>query len=279
MKKLFLFLVIIAAYLLNFSVQDRLTQTHKMELAPLLPAMLQQAALGFLRQLGAEMYFVNAAVFLGTTDSGQDPHEYAPVLSEYFKVASRLHPPFLDTYFFCQSSLSYLGRDYDKIVNNILDTGIKAIPDNWVLPLFAGYNAMHYLNDTAGASDYLHEAGTRPNAPSWIAHLAAILAADSGRIQMGLQWLETVEAREKDETVKKRYQMEIMEFKKACRVAEAIQEYKQRLGTYPTSLNMLSPDFMDQIPRFNLGFKLDWHPPILRLVRPRKSLDNKKRSS
>ncbi len=271
MKKLLLFLVIITIYLFNFSVQDRLVQAHKMELTPLLPAGLQQAALGFLCQLGAEMYFVNAAVFLGTTNPGQDPHEYAPVLSEYFKVASRLHPPFLDTYFFCQSSLSYLDADYARIVNDILNVGIKAIPGNWVLPLFAGYNSMHYLKDTARASDYLHEAGTRPNAPSWIAHLAAILAANSGRIQTGLLWLKAVESTEKDETVKRRYQMEIGEFKKAHRVAEAIQRYKQRFGIYPPSLDTLTPDFMDHLPSFNLGFKLDWHPPVLRLIRPRQS--------
>lgn len=267
MKRAILFFVVIFVYCFFFLKQDNISNNHKMELSPLLPSMIQKVFLGFMSQLGAEIYFVKAAVFLGTVTSDDDPHDYAPVLSQYFDVSSSLHPSFLDTYFFCQSSLSYIDPEYSMVVNSILDRGIKAIPDNWVLPLFAGYNSMHYLKNLNRASFYLHEAGKRPNAPSWIAHLSTVLSVGSGDIERGISWLQAIIEKEPNQTVRELWKKELAEFNKALRVKKAIDKYRRFSGHYPPSLTVLVPEFIDEIPKMGLAYQLYWDPPNLRLIR------------
>ncbi len=269
MKRL-LVAVLLLVYAASFWHQELVGERRDVQLSPPFRWELQRAALGYLRQLGAEMHFVRTAVFLGGRPTGFDLREVAPAMSQIFSVSSKLYPQFVDTYFLCESSLANLGEEYARIANRILDVGIEAIPGNWVLPFFAGFNCMHYLNQTTEASRYLHEAGQRPDAPRWIAHLSALLAAKSGQIYAGLLWLKAMEATEENEVVRAHYRKEIGEFEKALKVLHALGEYKREYGRYPERLSSLVPGFLDRLPEFDAGYELVWNPPDLHLVRARR---------
>ncbi|PIY24347.1 MAG: hypothetical protein COZ12_01120, partial [Deltaproteobacteria bacterium CG_4_10_14_3_um_filter_60_8] len=106
-RKIFLFCCLLLAYGGLFQHQERLFREEPLELAFPLAASIQKVALGYLRQLGGEMLFIKANVFLGGVKPGRDPYDYAESLSKHLDGAADLHPPFVDTYYLCNAMLPY----------------------------------------------------------------------------------------------------------------------------------------------------------------------------
>jgi len=267
MRRFFFLIATLSLYLFCFFQQEAFFDKKPLMLSFPLPAWSQKISLGYLKQLGAEILFVKTSVFLGGLEPGRDPEDYASSLAENFEAASALHPAFIDTYFFCQSSLSYIGAERTRQANSILQNGIKALPDNWVLPFFIGFNYFHFLNEPKEAAYFLHQAAEKPSGPQILKSLAAILAAEGGDIYAGLAWLKAMHAMEKDELMRRRYEKRIMVFEKAALVLQAIQAYRDKYGHPPPTLSELTPEFLTHIPDIQSDrFTLVWEPPTLRLV-------------
>lgn len=235
-----------------------------------MPPAIQKIAFGYLRQLGGEMQFIKASVFYGGVKPGRDPLEYAESLAQHFTAAAILHPHFVDTYFLCQATLPYINNEYTKQTNSILGLGMTALPDNFVLPFFVGFNHFYHLKDLSNAARFLKIASEKPNGPTWLGHLASVLAAEGGDIYGGLIWLKAMLAGEEDEKMRERYQHSIVMFERAVIVQQAINTYKNQHGQYPTALDALVPEVMAALPEFDPSFQLSWDPPILRLIRVTK---------
>lgn len=270
MRRFSFLMAILSLYLFCFFQQEAFFDKRPLILSFPLPAWSQKISLGYLKQLGAEILFVKTSVFLGGLEPGRDPEDYASSLAENFETASALHPAFIDTYFFCQSSLSYIGPERTKQANSILLNGIKALPDNWILPFFIGFNYFHLLNEPKEAAYFLNQAAERPLGPQMLKSLAAILAAEGGDIYAGLTWLKAMHAMEKDELVRERYEKRIMVFEKAAVVLQATHAYREKYHQSPPTLDDLVPEFLTNLPQITEDkFVLSWDPPILRLVRPK----------
>lgn len=253
-----------------FSLQEARFSEGSQQLSHPLPPAIQKIALGYLRQLGGEIQFIKASVFYGGVKPGRDPLEYAEPLARHFTAAATLHPHFIDTYFLCQATLAHINNDYARYANDVLELGMIAVPDNFVLPFFAGFNHFYYLNEPLQAARLFHLAAAKPNGPPMLEHLANILSAEGGNIYAALIGLRGMYASEKDEQIKMRYAEEITAFEKAVTVLNAIQRHEKMNGTPPTALNDLVPEYLPAIPDIGPVFTLEWKPPHLQVVRVAK---------
>ncbi len=270
-----LFFLLLLGYGMLFSLQEKHFSESSQQLAYPLPPLIQKVALGYLRQLGGEMQFIKACVFYGGVKPGRDPLEYAEPLARHFTAAATLHPHFIDTYYVCQAFLADINNDYTRNTNNVLDQGMVALPNNWVLPFFAGFNHFYYLNEPLEAARLLRLASKLPKAPGMLEHLANILSAEGGNIYAALIGLRGLYATEKEEGVKKRYAEEIAAFEKAVTVLDAIKQYETNTGAPPASLSDLAPNYIPVIPDIGPAFTLAWTPPHLRVERVMKSVGKK----
>jgi len=271
-----LLLPVVVAYVALFIQVESGHRGTVSELTPTLPARMQQVAWSYMRQLGAEMLYIKAAVFLGGRSPEAKPESYAPTLAEHFDVMSRLHPKLIDTYYLCESSLSWISPDNARFVNSILDRGIEARPKQWMLPFFEGFNNWRYLNEPKKAASYLWRAVDTHAAPRWVGQLATILAAENGDIYGGLVWLQAMLEKETDPDLRTRYKADISEFRKAMRVLQAINQYQKLHGHKPARLSELVPHFLPTLPTMSHGFTLTYDPPHLNLKRKRQDKPRQK---
>jgi hypothetical protein len=269
--KFFGLVIAVTGYLFLFSVTEQYFKTSKLYFSAPLPASVQRVALGFLRHFGAEMLFVKAAVFLGAPPTLlPKEQEYAEPLAKNFEVLTDLYPEFKGAYFLAQSSLAHISPEYAGRVIDLLDHGIAVYPDDFILPFYKGFDHYYYRDEAAHAAEIYAELSKRPNAPSWLGHLAAILAARDGALQAGLLSLQVMHATEKDEQVKARYVRDIETFNKALAIQEAASRYEQKHGKAPQRLEELVPEYFPRLPEIGNNFELQWTPPRIRLIRPLK---------
>lgn len=268
MRRLLVSLVFLALYGSLFSLQETRFAEKTHDLTHPLPPALQEIALGYLKQLGGEMQFISASVFYGGLKAGRDPLEYAEPLARHLQAAAHLHPRFIDTYFFCQATLPYISDEYARFANKeVLARGLAALPESMVPPFFIGFNHFYHLQEPGEAAGYLRQASEKPGAPSWLGHLASVLAAEGGDIEGGFLWLQAMLANEEDERMREYYMFSINQFEKARTVQQAIVRYRQERGRDPEDLADLVPAFLPALPEFDPPFTLAWDPPLLRLHR------------
>jgi hypothetical protein len=260
-------ILLLLIYGILFYLHENVEQDNSSEISYPLPSTVQKTALGYLKQIGSEVHFIKTAVFLGGVDINFLTNDHADRLSKNFDVMADLHPAFVDTYFLSQSTLPYFSAEKARENNEILKKGIAALPDNWVLPFFVGFNHFYHLQENLEASKYLLSASKLPGAATWLAHLASMLAAEGGDIYAGLIWLKAMQKGEQDETVRQSYAKDIAVFEMAVEVQKAIHNYRNQYGRYPSVLDDLVPDFLPHLPDFKGRFFLEWNPPALKLHR------------
>lgn len=266
-----IFFVLLISYTGVFFYQEKISIEAVPQLAFPMPAMVAKSVLGFLRQLGGEMYYIKASVFLGALDPSKPMDAHADSLASNFEVMSELNPYFVDTYFLCESGLAHIGPQQAREANTVLARGMEALPDNWFLPFFKGFNHFNYLKENRQAAEDLLKASKLPNGPPWLAHLASMLAAEGGDIAAGLVWMRAMLQTEEDETMKDRYRNDIAAFEKALAVQKAIQVFHSINGVYPNELGELVPRYISNLPDFTEKFSLSWNSPTLKLIRPEKT--------
>lgn len=266
------FVVLIVCYLIFFSLQEKNASARIDALSKPLPYAFQKTVTGYLSQLWAAVQYARLSVFLGNAGSSLLKASERNI-ADTFLLISRLHPKLKDTYYFTQGHLASISPASARNANQVLQNGIRALPDDWTLEFFSAFNHFHYLDEPVQAADILiNMVQEHPDAPDWLGHLAGVLSARGGDIRSGLFMLELMAASEQDAMVKERYQKSITVYKKAIQVLEAIERYEQVNGLPPERLDLLVPGFINLLPDLGDLFSLQWDPPVLSLIRP----ENKK---
>ncbi|OQX06087.1 MAG: hypothetical protein BWK76_26685 [Desulfobulbaceae bacterium A2] len=265
---------LILLYGVFFSAQEQRTLTSDATLDLALPGNFYRIAAGYTQQLAAEILFIQSSVFLGGVRPGTPPTSYGDALGHNLDVMTSLYPSFIAPYYLCQGFLPPISPAAAEKANTILETGIKAYPEDLVLRFFHGANFFLAMNKPLQGAQAFSEAATLPHAPPLFSRLAALLSAQGGDIAAGLLSLKAMEAAEEDETVKARYQQEITVFEQALRVSHALQAYTSAYGTHPQRLEQLVPEFLPTIPEIREHFIMVYDPPTLRLQRPERTTKN-----
>lgn len=266
MKAIFVFALTIYFFLFSF-VDSNVKNGVKLN-DYYLPAKLQETIFGYCKQFAAETLFVKTSVFLGGLNTSDDEQKNRYALENNFDVITEVYPQFIDPYFYVQSFLAPLSKESTKAANSILQRAIEIYPDNFVFRFFYAFNFFEFLDDPLAASLAFHQASELSGAPPVFSHLAVVFSAGGGDIKTSLSMLETMEATETNDSVKKRYQEEIVCLQKARLIENAVEAYSFKYGTAPIKLSELIPEFMIEIPVIDNYFILSYDPPAVRLLRP-----------
>ena len=270
-------IALFALYASSFCYQERLYSGSE-ERLPILPsALFLKATTGYMHQAVAEAAFVQSAVFLGGVKPGVPPETYAQSLAHNYLQVTSLYPEFQDPYYYAQSYLADVGSKYSLAVNDILDNGRKAYPENTIFPFFQAYNCFRHLDEPLKAAEIFREASTYPNAPPMFAHLAATLSAKGGMLEAAIIALTALKKSSDDKNVIKRYQEEIDAFHAAITVQGAVNSFHTENQRYPEKLDELVPRYIDALPTLGPFFELTWSPPIIGVSAPGPNSEKKNR--
>lgn len=164
------------------------------------------------------------------------PPDYQ-AMSRLLHGAVQLDPYNMDAYYFAQSFLTWEVKQY-KLANNLLDYGMKYRTWDWMLPFFAGFNSAYFLHDYAAAARYYQRAGELSGSD-----LSKLLAGrymqESGQTELAITYLSAMEKGERNQAVRKNYQIRLKAFTEVRRIEMARDRYKEVRGQMPASVEQL----------------------------------------
>ncbi len=234
-----------------------------------LPVPVVQTAAGYGGNMAGFAIFVKTAIFTGGNNlTGIDEATYAPALAQNYDAAARLYPKFIDTYFFNQSFLPHISREFAVLANSVHEHGISALPESLYIPFFKAYNHFRYLDEPLEAADIFADLTKKPDAPEWFGSLSSKLRARGGQLSAGRDMLLVMYEGETNELVRERYALELANFDRALMVQAMLNLYRDHHGQDAQELTDLVPDFLTELPELELGYTLEWDPPVLKLTHP-----------
>ncbi len=168
-------------------------------------------------------------------------------MSNIIHSALKLDPYNMDGYYFAQSFLVWEVKQYE-IANKLLDYGMKYRTWDWYLPFFAGFNHAYFLKDYKKAAEYYKSAGEL-SGDSLYFSLAGRYLQESGQTELAIAYLGAMEKNERNQSVKKNYQIRLAAFQEARRIELARDRYLTAGGALPVSVDTLvRSGFLDTVP-------------------------------
>lgn len=161
-------------------------------------------------------------------------------MSRLLHGAVQLDPYNMDAYYFAQSFLTWDAKQY-KLANELLDYGMKYRTWDWYLPFFAGFNNAYFLKDYAAAAKYYKLAGELSGSD-----LSKLLAGrymqESGQTELAIGYLAAMEKGEKNEALKRNYQVRLNAFREVRRIEQARDKFKEIKGRRPATIEQLTQE-------------------------------------
>lgn len=156
------------------------------------PDFLRFITLGH-SNLMADMLWLQLIQYYGATAQEKSSREY---LYPYIDTITSLSPGFEDAYIFGSYVLSDTPQQVEQSLQ-LLEKGMKQLPDSWLIPFQAGFVSYLHQKDYAKAADYFAQAAQRPEAPRLAQQMAAQLnrrTNDYERCQVGFRlWQDAYE--------------------------------------------------------------------------------------
>lgn len=208
---------------------------------------LQYASFGNSTLMADLIYLWAIQYFSNTLVEGRFDH-----LEHVFSIIGELDPLYLDPYQIGALISIYEARDLGKAYR-ILEMGLRNNPDQWIFPMQAGHYAQMLVKDFQTAQKYYQMVLDIPDAPAIAQRLYANAAYELSDYKTALQnWVDIYE-NTTDDRIKKIAENHIYRTKAAIdieAISQAINLYKEKLGTFPDELSLLVKDgLMDSIPK------------------------------
>jgi len=159
----------------------------------------------------------------------------------YGNVITELDPHYIDPYLIGSLIMSFEAHD-NEMALRLLDKGIAANPDEWILPFEAGYTCYNSLHDYTRAAAYFERAMKIPGAPSAIRRMRAEMYNKMGdkRASLGY-WKEVLGQADNDyvRDVASRHVHDLTIEVDVEELSKAVAAYRARHGANPPSLTAL----------------------------------------
>lgn len=173
-------------------------------------------------------------------------------LDHIFAIIAELDPRYLDPYEMGAIIAVYEARD-PYLAFKILDRGLEKNPDQWIFPYQAGHYAQMVIKDYELARKYYKKTMGIPDAPPIAKRLYANAAfKDMDYETAWKSWLEVFQTAE-EERIKKIASNHLYQVKSAMdvkRIEEAVEEYRQKYGQNPPSLDhLVEAGILDSLPK------------------------------
>lgn len=207
------------------------------------------------KSIAADLYHVRASQFYGgrvdrVADATRD--DWAWLYTNLW-LATELDPYFQDPYYLGNAFLTWDAGLYVQ-ANKLLKKGSDARSWDWTIPFFIGFNKFYFLNENKEAADYLLKAYERPGAIPYLPNLAARLYQREGRTEVALAFLINFWGNERDQKLKKSYEIRIDAFKKILSLEKTVAIYKERNGKQPEKLEeLVNAGLIKEVPKDPYG--------------------------
>lgn len=160
----------------------------------------------------------------------------------YSNVIAELDPRYIDPYLVGSMIMNLEARDHAMALR-LLDKGIAANPDEWILPFEAGFLCYNDLKDYERAARYFEAALRIPGAPSVIGRLRAGMYEKLGDKRASLEyWREVLQQADSDyvRDVSWRHVHDLTVEIDVETLRSAVAAYRGRTGRYPARLDQLT---------------------------------------
>ncbi len=158
-------------------------------------------------------------------------------MSRLLHGAVQLDPYNMDAYYFAQGFLTWDAKQF-KIANSLLDYGMKYRTWDWYLPFFAGFNSAYFLKDYPKAAAYYEKAADL-SGQDLHKSLAGRYMQESGQTDLAIAYLAAMEKGEKNQALKKNYQIRLAAFHEVKRIETARDRFMAEHGGLPVSVDQL----------------------------------------
>lgn len=223
------------SYMRDKPIEEKLGYVPSIKLLKPLSAD-QQEAVGASLVMKVLMYFGGAA---GNALDGKlitAPPDLQG-MSRLLHGAVQLDPYNMDAYYFAQGFLTWDAKQFN-VANDLLEYGMKYRTWDWYLPFFAGFNSAYFMKDYVKAAEYYKRAGEL-SGQDLFKSLAGRYMQESGQTDLAIVYLAAMEKGEKNQAMKKSYQIRLVAFKEVRRIELARDQFKKEHGGLPASVEQL----------------------------------------
>ena len=199
------------------------------------PEVMKRFALSY-ESLLADIYWVRAVQYYGSMKLSSDPDKQYDLLYPLLDLTTSLDARFSVAYYFGSIFLAEPppgGPGRPDLAIALLEKGLRAQPQKWELAQAIGF--VHYWSrqDYEAAAGWFARAAEFPNAPTWMASLAAVTLAEGGRLESSrLIWQRIAQDSEDEwfraEAGRRLRQLDAMDQLDALQ--QAVSAFEQRAG-------------------------------------------------
>ncbi|MBI3046968.1 MAG: hypothetical protein HYY76_01530 [Acidobacteria bacterium] len=244
------------------------------------PEAMKRMALSY-HSLLADVYWIRAVQHYGGTRLSTDPTKQYDLLYPLLDITTSLDPHFRIAYLFGSVFLAEEppgGPGRSDLAVALLQKGLRAQPDKWEYAQAIGFVHYWWDQDYMQAAAWFRRAAEMPNAPNWMAPLAAVTLAQGGnRASSRRLWQEVLNNAEADWLrVQARFRLRQLDAMDQITALEAlIEEYARRVGTRPrTWADVVQAGFLPGVPLDPDRFPYQLDPASGAVTLDRKSTIN-----
>ncbi len=197
---------------------------------------LKQLTLGFDNILADAIYLWSIQHYTDFTRETRYPY-----LLHTFDVITDLDPQYIDAYMIGALTIVAEGQDMER-ATRLLHKGMVNNPDDYLLPLDAGYYYRDTFKDPKKAAYYFNVAAGRPAAPNYIKRLCAGMTDRTGDKRTSYElWKRAWDEAEKEEDrmISERHLRILHDEINIEDLTVLVQRYLAREGHFPSSLDQL----------------------------------------
>ncbi|QOX79155.1 hypothetical protein FY034_09515 [Trichlorobacter lovleyi] len=230
-----LLIVPFSSYMSNKPIEEKLGYVPSVKLLKPLSAD-QKELVGASLVMKVLMYFGG---IIGKAQEGKVISEPPDLqgMSRLLHGAVQLDPYNMDAYYFAQGFLTWDAKQF-KVANALLDYGMQYRTWDWYLPFFAGFNSAYFLKDYPKAAAYYKRAADL-SGQDLHKSLAGRYMQESGQTDLAIAYLTAMEKGEKNQALKKNYQIRLAAFHEVKRIETARDRFVAEHGGLPVSVEQL----------------------------------------
>lgn len=158
-------------------------------------------------------------------------------LDQLLHTAARLDPYNVDIYYFPQAILAW-EPGFTESVIDLLDYGMQYRTKDFLLPYYAGFDSVHFLQDYEAAAKYYKKAG-EISGEAFFHRLTARYLFESNQTLLAIAYLQSMLKGATNPVVRKAYELRLAALEAIATIERAIKHYKEREGESPVTIEQL----------------------------------------
>lgn len=198
---------------------------------------LKVAVLGY-RHIAADLIWLKAVQYFGDMKQTAGGFRWAYHATD---VVTDLDPEFVIAYQAGGTILGVWSGLMDESIA-LLKKGMRHNPNNWRFPFLIGYDYFYELCDPANGAKYFQLASTLPDAPAYLARLAARLSVEAGDPDAAIEFLEAFSGQVADPRLKDALSLRLKEVvveRDIRHLEDASRQFQTRIGRIPVRIEEL----------------------------------------